>query len=53
MKFALVNGNKTQATATKQRAVCPYPDCSAPMIAKVGEINVPHWAHQNEYLEVR
>jgi len=43
MKFALVNGNKTEATKGA-RGVCP--NCSSEVIAKCGKKKVNHWAHK-------
>lgn len=33
----------TEATTSGERGTCP--GCSSPTVARVGEVNVPHWAH--------
>lgn len=43
MLYAVKEGERIPATP-KQRALCP--GCGQPVIAKCGEINVWHWAHQ-------
>lgn len=43
MKFALVNGDKVEATKGA-RGLCP--SCGSELIAKCGEVNVSHWAHK-------
>ena len=43
MKFALINGDKAEATKGA-KGFCP--SCSAELIAKCGEVNVNHWAHK-------
>lgn len=44
MKFAYLNGSKTEATKGAQ-GFCPV--CSAPVIAKCGESRIHHWAHKS------
>lgn len=44
MKFALVNGNKTEATKGANGA-CP--SCGSELIARCGDIKINHWAHKN------
>ena len=43
MKFALVNGKKTEA-AKAVRGFCP--SCGSELVAKCGELRVDHWAHK-------
>ena len=43
MKFALVNGNKVEATKGA-KGLCP--SCDSDLIAKCGELKVNHWAHK-------
>ena len=43
MKYALVNGIKTEATKSGLRGVCQ--GCGSEMVAKCGEIKIHHWAH--------
>lgn len=43
MKFALINGKKTEATKGA-RGFCP--NCGSELVAKCGEIKVDHWAHK-------
>ncbi len=43
MKFALVNGNKAEATKGAN-GLCP--SCGSELIAKCGELKVNHWAHK-------
>lgn len=43
MKFALVNNERCEATS-KAKGVCPV--CGSSVIAKCGERNVHHWAHE-------
>ncbi len=43
MKFALVNGEKTEATKGV-KGYCPC--CDAELIAKCGEVKIHHWAHK-------
>ncbi len=43
MKFALVNGNKVEATKGA-KGLCSF--CGSELIAKCGEIKVNHWAHK-------
>ncbi len=47
MKFALVNGQRHEAQP-KLSAICP--GCDQPMIAKCGEVRMPHWAHRSTLL---
>lgn len=44
MKFALVDGNKTEATKGA-KGICPV--CSSELIAKCGEVKINHWAHKS------
>jgi competence protein CoiA len=43
MKFALVNGQRQEA---QPNLLGKCPTCDHPMIAKCGEVNIWHWAHQ-------
>jgi hypothetical protein len=43
MKFALINGDKTEATKGA-KGFCP--GCGAELIARCGEDRVDHWAHK-------
>ena len=43
MKFALINGDKAQATKGA-RGFCPR--CGSELIARCGEVKINHWAHQ-------
>ena len=43
MKFALVDGNKTEATKGA-KGICPI--CGSELIAKCGEVKINHWAHK-------
>lgn len=43
MKFALVNGEKVEATKGA-KGVCS--SCGSELIAKCGEVKVNHWAHK-------
>ncbi|NTV36877.1 MAG: hypothetical protein HGA53_07985 [Anaerolineaceae bacterium] len=43
MKFALIDGEKTEATKGA-KGVCP--SCGSELIAKCGEVKVNHWAHK-------
>lgn len=43
MKFALINGDKAEATKGA-KGVCP--SCGSELIAKCGEVKVDHWAHK-------
>jgi competence protein CoiA len=43
MKFALINGEKTEATKGA-RGFCP--SCGSELIARCGEVKVNHWAHK-------
>ncbi|WP_319409496.1 competence protein CoiA family protein [uncultured Desulfosarcina sp.] len=43
MKFALVNGEKTEATLGA-KGICRA--CGSDLIAKCGEIKIHHWAHK-------
>jgi len=45
MKFALVNGEKTEATKGA-KGLCT--SCGAELIAKCGEVNINHWAHKGK-----
>lgn len=44
MKFALINGNKVEATKGA-KGICF--NCGAELIAKCGEVKIHHWAHKN------
>ena len=46
MKFAFVNGEKTEATKGA-KGFCRTPDCGSKLIAKYGEIKANHWAHKS------
>lgn len=43
MKFALINGEKTEATKGA-KGFCP--SCGLELVAKCGEVKVKHWAHK-------
>lgn len=43
MKFALVDGNKTEAIRGT-KGICP--SCGSEIIAKCGELKINHWAHK-------
>lgn len=43
MKFALINGERTEATKGA-KGFCP--SCGSELIAKCGEVKVNHWAHK-------
>ena len=43
MKFALINGKRTEATKGV-KGFCP--SCGSELVAKCGEIKVNHWAHK-------
>lgn len=43
MKFAIINGIKTEATKGA-KGICP--SCNSELIAKCGEIKISHWAHK-------
>jgi len=43
MKYAIVDGKRREA---EPKLVGECPGCSAPMVAKCGEIKVWHWAHR-------
>lgn len=45
MKFALVDGNKVEATK-EAKGICPI--CSSELIAKCGKIKINHWAHKSK-----
>lgn len=45
MKFALVNGERLEA---QFGLTGDCPGCQRPMIAKCGQIKVPHWAHSGK-----
>jgi hypothetical protein len=44
MKFALIDGNKTEATKGA-KGLCP--SCGSELIAKCGEVKINHWAHKS------
>lgn len=46
MRFALVDGNKTEATKGG-KGTCP--GCGSELIAKCGTVKVNHWAHKNTH----
>ena len=43
MKFALINGKKTEATKGA-KGFCPI--CDSELVARCGEVKVNHWAHK-------
>ena len=43
MKFAIVGGERREATISGQRGVCP--GCGAEVVAKCERVKVNHWAH--------
>lgn len=43
MKFAIVDGTKTEATKGA-KGICPY--CGSELIAKCGDFKLNHWAHK-------
>ncbi len=43
MKFALINGDKAEATKGA-RGLCP--SCGSELIARCGELKINHWAHK-------
>jgi hypothetical protein len=43
MKFALINGNKSEATKGS-KGFCPI--CASELVAKCGELKINHWAHK-------
>jgi competence protein CoiA len=45
MKFALVNGEKSEATKGA-KGLCP--SCGAELIARCGEVKINHWAHKGK-----
>lgn len=45
MKFALINGNKAEATKGA-RGLCPC--CGSELVAKCGEVRINHWAHKGD-----
>jgi hypothetical protein len=45
MRYALVNGEKTEAT---KRAKGTCPNCGSELTAKCGEKKIHHWAHKGE-----
>ena len=45
MKYALINGEKTEATKGA-KGLCRY--CGSEVIAKCGEIRIDHWAHKGK-----
>ena len=45
MKFALVNGEKSEATKGA-KGLCP--SCGAELIAKCGEVKINHWSHKGK-----
>ena len=45
MKFALVNGEKSEATKGA-KGLCP--SCRAELIARCGEVKINHWAHKGK-----
>jgi len=46
MKYALVNGVKTEATKGA-KGTCQF--CGAILIAKCGEVKINHWAHRGDH----
>lgn len=47
MKFALANGQRQEAQPNLSGA-CP--GCGKPVVARCGEVRVPHWAHKGRRL---
>jgi hypothetical protein len=47
MKFALVNGERQEA---QPNLLGECPGCGRPMVARCGEVRVPHWAHKGHRL---
>jgi competence CoiA-like predicted nuclease len=45
MRYGLINDEKTEATQTGQRAICPC--CNTELLSRCGEFKVNHWAHVN------
>ena len=45
MKFALVNGEKSEATKGA-KGLCP--SCGSELIAKCGEVKINHWSHKGK-----
>jgi hypothetical protein len=45
MRFALVDGNKTEATKGA-KGLCP--SCGSELVAKCGEVRINHWAHKGK-----
>jgi len=45
MKFALINGEKSEATKGA-KGLCP--SCGAELIARCGEVKINHWAHKGK-----
>lgn len=43
MQIARVDGRTVEANTSGRRGECPA--CAAEVVARVGEINIPHWAH--------
>ncbi len=43
MKFAIVNGDKTEALKGV-KGICP--NCGSELIAKCGELKMNHWSHK-------
>jgi len=43
MKFAIVNGNKIEASKGT-KGICP--SCGSELISKCGEVKINHWAHK-------
>lgn len=46
MKFALVNGDKTEAQPGLRRGACIF--CQSETIAKCGSVKIWHWAHKSK-----
>lgn len=46
MKFALVNGEKTEAQPGLRRGTCIF--CQSDTIAKCGSVKIWHWAHKSK-----
>ena len=47
MRFALVNGQKTQSSSQNRKQVGICPGCGFSVICRAGDIRSPHWQHQN------
>lgn len=43
MQYAIVNNDIVEATQSKSKGKCP--GCKGEVVARVGSIKIPHWAH--------